>query len=172
MEDARWKKDQNPYVIFTCSKCKQYLYVKTTQKTKKCLRCGRQHKVSSIINSGEIVRGITKAVEMVQLRQNELAIIELGTTPELRAADDFTVKSRPKKIFDIDNSIDDNDYSSKFTKMLQEISDSYTVFPFYVLEIMVENYTIPSSELRILAKNSLKEGFLIRSGANSYRIKS
>jgi len=81
MEEGALKKDQNPYLLFACSKCKQYLYVKTTQKTKKCLRCGRQHKVSSIINSGEIVRGITKAVEMVQFRQNELAIIELGTTP-------------------------------------------------------------------------------------------
>jgi len=169
MEEEAWKKDEKPYLIFTCSKCKQYLYVKTTQKTKKCLRCGRQHKVSSIINSGEIVKGITKAVEMVKTRQHELAIKELGTTPEFRTSDDFTVKSRLKKTFATDNSSNDNDYSSKFTKMLQEISGSYTVFPFYVLEIMAEDFGIPVSELKILVKAFQKKGILLRQDG-SYKI--
>ncbi len=96
MEEVGWRKDENPYLIFTCSKCTQYLYVKTTQKSKKCLRCGRQHKVSSIINSGEIVKGMTKAVEMVKTRQNELAVEELGAKPEFRAGDDFTIMKKIK----------------------------------------------------------------------------
>ena len=169
MEGEGWKKDEKSYLVFTCLKCKQYIYVKTTQKTKKCLRCGRQHKVALILNTREIVKGITKAVEMVKTRQHELAIKELGTTPEFRASDDFTVKSRPKKIFAIDNSSNDNDYSSKFTKMLQEISGSYTVFPFYVLEIMAENFDIPVSELKILVKVFQKKGILLRQDG-SYKI--
>jgi len=176
MEEEGWKKDEKPYLIFTCSKCKQYLCVKTLQKTKKCLRCGRQHKVSSIINSGEIVKGMTKAVEMVKTRQNELAIKELGNIPELRTADDYVVRSRKigreyGEIFET-NTTDENDdkLAHKFRKMIDEISESYDKFPFYVLEIMAENYAIPSSELRFLVKNSLKEGFLIRLKKNSYRI--
>jgi len=161
MEETGWKKDQNPYLIFTCSKCRHYMYVRVIQKTKKCLRCGRQHKVSSIINSGEIVKGMTKAVETVKTRQNELAIKELGNIPEFRASDDFNVESRPKKIFDIDIIKDDNDFSSKFKKMLQEISNSFTQVPFYVFEIMIENFGIPSSEIKILVKAFQKEGILV-----------
>jgi len=161
MEDVGWKRDETPYLIFNCSKCKQFSYVKTTQRTKECLRCGRQHKVSNIINSGEIVKGMTTAVETVKTRQNELAIKDLGKNPELRASDEFTVVSSPKKKPNFDTIQDTNDLISKFEKMLHEISDSYTEFPFYVFEIMAENFGIPLSELKILIKNFLKKGFLI-----------
>jgi hypothetical protein len=164
MEENGWEKDQNQYLIATCLKCKQFMYVKTTQKTKKCLRCGRMHKVSSILNSGEIVKGMTKAVEMVKTRQNELAIREMGNIPELRAADDFTVKRRRKKIINIDKNL-----STKFQKMLQEISSSYTKFPSYVLEIMADNFSIPLPELKILVRSFQKKGILIREDS-SYKI--
>ena len=140
MEEVGWKKDEKPYLVFTCSKCKQYLYVKTTQKGKKCLRCGRQHKVSSIINSSEIVEGITKAVEMVKTRQNELAVKEFGNIPELRTFDDYVVevkKNNRRYVGPIEtNTIDENDdgFADKFKKMIYEISESYDQFPFYVLE--------------------------------------
>lgn len=171
MEHERWEKDQNPYLIVTCSKCKQYMYVKTTQKTKKCLRCGRQHKVSAIISSGEIVKGMTKAVEIVKTRQNELAIKEIGNPPEFRATDDFIVRSRKNSSSEEFTPCDDSDLESKFKEMIREISISFGEFPYYILEIMAENYTIPLSELRILVKNSQKEGFLIRLKDNLYRIK-
>jgi hypothetical protein len=169
MEEDGWKKDEKPYVVFRCSKCKQYLYVKITQKTKKCLRCGRQHKVTSIIDSGEIVKGMTKAVEAVQTRQHELAIKELGTTPEFRTAADFTIKRKPKIIIDIDTYDDDTSFSSRFTKMLQEISSSYSYFPYYVFEVMAENFNIPDSEVKILVNTFLKKGILVRQGS-SYKI--
>ena len=176
MEEVGWKKDEKPYLVFTCSKCKQYLYVKTTHKGKKCLRCGRQHKVSSIINSGEIVEGMTKAVEIVKTRQNELAIKEIGNVPELRTVDDYVVRGKKNdRSYDetFNNStVDDNDdgLAIKFKKMIDEISELYDEFPFYVLEIMAENYTIPLSELKILVRNSLKEGYLIVSQDNTYRV--
>ncbi len=174
MEEVGWKKDENPYLIFTCSKCKQCLYVKTTQKSKKCLRCGRQHKVSSIINSGEIVKGVTKAVEMVKARQNELAIKELGNMPEFRAVDVYIVRSRKNRSSEVSpesfTTFEDSDLTNKFRKMIHEISESYNKFPFYVLEIMAENYAIPLFELKFLVKDSLKEGFLILSEDNSYKL--
>lgn len=176
MEAEGWQKDEKPYLIFTCSKCKQYLYVKTTQKTKKCLRCRRQHKVSSIINTGEIVKGMTKAVELVKTRQNQLAIKELGNSPRLRAADDFSIMRSVKKLEDFNETrrdkVDDNEYAAKFQEMMLEISGLYREFPYYVLEIMAENYAIPLSELKLLLRNSQKKGFLIRSGHNSYKVKS
>ena len=174
MEEEGWKKDETPYLVFPCWKCKQYMYVKTSQKIKKCLRCGRQHTVSSNINSGEIVKGMTKAVEMVKIQQNEFAIKELGDVPEFRTVDDFIVKSRIKtsqeEISKTKTTVDNNYFVYKFREMLSEISKSYRKFPFYILEIMADNYSIPSSELRILVNNSLKEGYLIRSGDNLFTI--
>ncbi len=158
-----WKKDTNPYVIFTCRKCKHYMYAKTTQKSKKCLRCGRQHTVSSIIISGEIVEGMTKAVDLVKTRQNELAIKELGTLPEFRAAEDFTVKGQRNNSINFEVSkIDDDAISGKFERMLQEISRSYTEFPYYVFEIMAENFGIPLPELKVLVKVYQKKGMFTR----------
>lgn len=57
-----------------------------------------------------------------------------------------------------------------YFKNLREISSSYNKFPYYILEIMAENYAIPLSELKLLVKNSQKEGYLIHSPDNSYRI--
>ena len=175
MEEEGWKKDETPYLVIPCRKCHQYMYVKTTQKTKKCLRCGRTHKVSSILDSGEIVKGMTEAVELVKARQNELAIQELGTTPEFRAAEDFTVKSKmklsSKEGFAIKSSDDDdNNLEALFKKMLLEISDLYDKIPYYILEIMAEDYAIPLSELKMLIRNTQKEGILIQLQDNSYRI--
>ncbi len=44
------------------------MYAKTTQKTKKCLRCGCSHNVSTVINSGVIVKRMTEAVNMVKYK--------------------------------------------------------------------------------------------------------
>ena len=85
MEEIAIKKDETPYLIFACKKCKEYSYVKTTQKTKKCLRCGRTHQVQRILNDGEVVCGMTEAVNSVKRKQNELAI------PEFRSGSDFVV---------------------------------------------------------------------------------
>lgn len=170
MEHEGWKKDENPYIVFACLKCKQYMYVKATQKTKKCLRCGRRYKVPTIINSGEFVKGMAKAVDMVKTRQNELAIKELGNVPEFRAGDDFNVKSRPQKVINVDINNDDGDLSTQFTAMLHEISSSYSLFPFYVLEIMAENFGIPLLELKILVKNYQQKGILIHLEDGSYKI--
>lgn len=175
MEEQGWKKDQNPYIVFACIRCKQFLYVKATQKTKKCLRCGQRHTVASIINIGELVKGISNAVKRVKTRQNELATEELGATPDFRAADGFTLTSKqnpttPIKLNTKHSGNKDN-LAFKFQKMLCEISESYNTFPFYVFETMAENYAIPLSELKILVGNAQKEGTLIELDKNSFRIR-
>jgi len=171
MEDATWKKDETPYLIFECAKCKQYLYVKATQKGKKCLRCGRTHTVSTIINTGEFVNGITAAVEMVKKRQDEFGKKELGHTPEFRAFGDFTVAVKKLKDIAVNGAESSEDTTRQFRKMLFEISAMYKKFPIYIIEVMADNYGIPASELKNLAKNFQKQGILIRLDDYSYTVK-
>ncbi|MFW9822596.1 MAG: DUF1922 domain-containing protein [Candidatus Thorarchaeota archaeon] len=176
MEKQGWIKDQNPYIVFACVRCKQFLYVKSSQNKKKCLRCGQLHTVASITSIGELVKGMSNAVEMVKKKQNELAIKELGNTPDFRAADSFTTtnKQKPSTVIKLNtkNSGKKDNLAFKFQKMLCKISESYNTFPFYVFEIMAENYAIPLSELKTLVGNAQREGRLIALDKNSFRIRN
>jgi len=159
MEEIAFKKDETPYLIFACRKCKQYAYVKTTQKTKKCLRCGRTHQVSSL-SEGEIVYGMTAAVDTVKKKQTEFAV------PEFRSNSDFVVATnnitRSKhRVNALINKDQEFDYKGKFNEMLMELSMLYGKFPKYLLEIMAENYGIPQSELSLLINEFKKNETLI-----------
>jgi hypothetical protein len=171
MEDIAFKKDESPYLVFTCKKCQQYSYVKTTQKTKKCLRCGRTHQVKDILGLGEVVYGMTAAVETVKQKQTELSI------PEFRSEGDFVVatnkfptrtpvkKSKSKVLLDKDKDKDsDNekikDFKERFCEVLLELSKMYGKFPKYLIEIMADNYGIPAVELKLLINNFKKQGVL------------
>lgn len=167
MEEITFKKDETPYLIFTCSKCSQYSYVKTTQKTKKCLRCGRTHQVKDILGLGEIVYGMTVAVDTVKQKRTELA------TPEFRSEGDFVVatnkfpsrtpvkKSKSKVLSDKNNDKNVNlDFKEQFSEVLLELSKLYGKFPKYMLEIMADNYGIPAVELKLLIKSFKKLGIL------------
>ena len=159
MEEIAFKKDETPYIIFACRKCKQFAYVKTTQKTKKCLRCGRTHQVSSL-SKEKIVYGMTVAVDTVKKKQTELIV------PEFRSSSDFVVarKSivRPnRKVNALRNSNQEFDYKGIFNEMLMELTKLYGKFPKYLLEIMAENYGIPRSELCVLINEFKKNEILI-----------
>lgn len=170
MEDIAFKKDETPYLVFTCSKCRQYSYVKTTQKSKKCLRCGRTHQVKDVLGLGEVVYGMTAAVNTVKQKQTELA------TPEFRSEGDFVVatnkfptrtpvKKIKKKVLSdkvSDNNKNDNnsDFKERFCEVLLELSRLYGKFPKYMLEIMAENYGILAFELKLLIKSFKKRGII------------
>lgn len=163
MKKTEWKKDETPYLIFRCNKCKRYLYVKTIQKTKKCLQCGHMHKVSTILKSGEIINGLTSAIKTVKERQNELALKEMGNNLEFRGSQDFKIVKKQKiKKLQLNSMGYNNDFTEKFKRMLIEISKTYKEFPYYIIEVMADNYGIPNSEIKILTRYFLKEGFLIR----------
>lgn len=174
MEEIAWKTDKTPYLVFPCSKCKQYTYTKTTRKTKKCARCGRSHVVSRILNIGEIVNGISTAVELVKKKQDELAFRELGDSPEFRTVNDFKIaeshEDKNVKSEIIDNKDNEEEYYSKFKRMLIELSNTYPKFPFYIIEMMAENHNIPNSEVKLLAKTFQKQGLLIRLDDNLYQV--
>jgi len=172
MEENRWKRDETPYIVFQCRNCGNFMYVKESQKTKKCLRdgCGRNHKVLNIKNSGETVSGMTNALETVKKRQEELAIREGEASPEFRASNDFkkSSKSRNRKN---ESDKEENSYSNKFKLMLIELSELYSTFPFYVIEIWAEKYRIPNEELKILIRNLQRQGILIQMNNHSYKFK-
>jgi len=164
-DDLTWKKDEKPYLVFRCAKCKQYLYVKKTQKTKKCLRCGHRHEVSKILDPEDTAYGLSNVIELVKKKQHELALKIMGNSPEFRGLQDFKVVRRQKiKTYQRKSVSTDNgdDLTNKFKEMLNEISETYKEFPDYVIEIVAENYGIPNSELKMLTRYFLKEGFLIR----------
>jgi hypothetical protein len=161
LEETALKKDETPYLIFACNKCQQYSYVKTSQKTKKCVRCGRLHQVKSLLNEGVIVCGMTLAVNTVQRKQNELSV------PEFRTHGDFMIttnrssnntSSMSPLVKKIKNK---NENISKFKALLQELSNLHDKFPAYMIEIMAENGGIPSQELPHLIKMFKKRGYLI-----------
>jgi len=167
MEDTTFKKDEKPYLVFTCSKCSQYSYVKTIQKTKKCLRCGRTHQVKNLLGSGKVVYGMTAAVNTVKQKQTELA------TPEFRSEGDFVVatnkfltrtpvkKSKIKVPSNKDSDKNINlDFKKQFIEILLELSKLYGKFPKYMLEIMAENYGILAVELKRLIRSFRKQGVL------------
>ena len=161
MEDIAIKKDETPYLIFACKKCKEYSYVKTVQKTKKCLRCGRKHQVQDILNDGEVVFGMMEAVNAVKRKQNEIRI------PEFRSGSDFVIATqsvfRPKnKVKKLERDEGEIDYSGKFSDMLLELSQLFIKFPKYLLEIKAEDYGIPPIELQTLIKNPKKSGELFK----------
>ena len=163
MEEIAIKKDETLYVIFACKKCQQYSYVKTTQKTKKCLRCGRMHQVQDILKNGDTVSGMTEAVNAVKRKQNEIVI------PEFRSGSDFVVNAnnrvRPKSsIKALRGTYQEIDYTSKFAEMLLELSKLYKRFPSYMLDIISTEYGIPAIELKTLIRSAKKSGMLIKNG--------
>jgi hypothetical protein len=161
MEENALKKDQTPYLIFSCKKCHQYSYVKTSQKTKKCLRCGRSHQVNNILNEGDIIYGMTQAVNAVKQKQNEFAIPEFRSQGDYiittnRASNKNTTIITSKKRF-----TNESEKEIKFKALLHELSNLYGKFPAYMIEIMAENNGISSQELPHLIKIFKKQGILV-----------
>ena len=160
MEEIAFKKDETPYLVFACKKCQQFSYVKISQKSKKCLRCGRTHLVENILHEGELVSGMTAAVDTVKKKQNELAV------PEFRSHSDFKISTNNNKnksdIFthpEVSKATDPEN-TLKFKSILLKLSKLYGKFPKYMIEIMAENNGIPSQDLPKLITVFNKKGFL------------
>lgn len=162
VEKPVFKKDETPYLVFACIKCRQYSYVKSSQKTKKCLRCGCSHQVKDLLNRGEIVYGMSLAVNTVKKKQNELAV------PEFRSHNDFVIETnRNPKIPKSHSSSktaygNDLDNEIKFKSLLHNLSKMYRKFPAYMIEILAENSGIPKQELPLLIKEFKNKKFLIQ----------
>ena len=155
MEQKKWEKDQTPYLVFICTKCQQYSYVKTTQKTKKCLRCGRNHQVKNILDKEEIVYGMTEAVNKVKQLQNSLGEAQFSTENEfIVSLDNQITQKAPKPLERME------DYEEKFQQCLTKLSSKFRKFPLHLIEIMAQDYEIPPLEIRLLINKSIKNGIL------------
>ncbi len=169
MEDTCWKKDETPYMIFACKKCDGYLYVKPTQKTKKCLRCGRTHQVKNI-ETVEMVRGMTEAVNRVKQLQNDLSLKKMGGTPNFCSQNDFKIPCPSFELVNIEQDLKpskeetlmDNDYSKDFSKLLHKISKTYNKFPEQLIAMLAGEFSIPIDQISFLKNLFLKENYLIK----------
>lgn len=163
MKEGRWKRDETPYLIFQCSKCHQYSYVKITQKTKKCLRCNRNHQVEKLLGKEEIVMGMTAAIERVKMLQNELARNNLGRDPDLVSEKGFSLPQKDglKQVSefsskDHDFEEEENQYPA-FLTMLCELNSSYKKFPLYLINIKADEKGIPQIVLPSLIRKAIRE---------------
>lgn len=166
MEEEGWQKDETFYLVFACLKCRQYLYVKTIKKNKKCLRCGRSHTVSLVEKSGDIVKGITAAVDFVKQKQHELALKELDASPNFQTIDGFRVfHDEPEiKLTATDN------LTEKFKKILVELHNSHKEFPLYMIEFMAEKLNIPQSDIELLTLECRRREILIKSEYQLFKV--
>jgi hypothetical protein len=165
MECSNWQKDKNAYIVFQCYKCNQYLYVKTTKKTKKCLRCGDTQTLSRRLNSRKNVIGIQNALNYLKKMQNELAINEIGSEPDLRATNDFQIPvttTIDKVLFEQIKNNDEQDFTEAFKQLLSSLSGLYKEFPLYMIEILFDDYKIPLSQLNMLINTFKTNGKLIQ----------
>ena len=161
MEESTFENDKTPYLVFACNKCRQFSYVRISQKTKKCLRCGRSHQVKSVLKEGEVVFGMTLAVNTVLKKQNDLAV------PEFRSHNDFVINKNNNQnknntlSIAKDKSGNEPENSIKFKALLRELSNLHGKFPAYMIELMAENSGISGREIPPLIKAFKKKGFLI-----------
>ena len=170
MEEIAWKRYETPYLVFPCEKCNQYTYTKTTRKTKKCARCRHLNIIEKVRSNGEVVNGISIAVEVVKLRQNEFAIEELGTLPEFRTVDDFKITTSSQNESFLIEEDKEEEYYTKFILGLQELHELYEKFPIYMIELIAEKYNIPGPEIKLLIRTFQKERKLIRTDGNLYML--
>jgi len=175
MNEQGFTKDTAPYLVFECSKCQQYSYVKITQKTKKCLRCGCSYQVKLIVNSGVIVNGMTAAVNKVKELQNTLG------SPQFRTESEFTIPSqtpkqpsqlhfKPHTIQATSNDGVEN-YLEAFNVLLRELSHQYSSFPLYMIEVMALNFEIPILILQHLIRRSIANKTLVKDNNNHYSVR-
>jgi len=172
MEEDTWKKDETIYLVFPCSKCGNFMYVKTIKKNKKCLRCRRSHTIEKIRNTGEVVKGMTEAVSRVKLKQHELAVRELKREPDFQIIDGFQIhKATSQEVKNTRENNADDTFSMKFKELLIELSLINNEFPYYSIEIGADKYNIPSSELKHLTRSFLRKGILTSKDNGIFKVK-
>ncbi|MBD3215224.1 MAG: DUF1922 domain-containing protein [Candidatus Lokiarchaeota archaeon] len=166
-EEIGLKKDVKPYLIFICDECEQYMYVKPSQKKKKCLRCGKKYNVPKLHIVDE-VKGMSAAVERVKELQKTLS-----DRPKFNSEGEFSVPShKSPKIFieEISSEIHPREQDSserQFKDLLQEISKHHRSFPKYMAELLAEEYRLEKNELELYLREYIKKGFL-RPMRNNY----
>ncbi len=166
MEEDEWKKDETPYLVFACLKCREYMYVKTIKKNKKCLRCGRSHTVRLVEKSGDIVKGMTAAVDFVKQKHHELALKELDGSPNFQTIDGFRVFHDEPEI----KSTATDNLTERFRNLLIELHNSHREFPLYMIEFMAERNNIPQFDIELLTREFRRKKILTKSENQLFKV--
>ncbi|MBN1801448.1 MAG: hypothetical protein JW891_08080 [Candidatus Lokiarchaeota archaeon] len=158
MKERGWKKDVTPYFVFCCFKCNNYSLVKTTQKRKKCLRCGHFHIVTQLESTSEVIKGATAARKRLIELQNSLSLKETGRLPDFSADGDYSISN---------SSNFDNIYSNKeltkydfFKMVLRKLDQRFKRFPEHVIYMLAEDHGISKEKVKRFIDICFREGFL------------
>ncbi|MFX1236963.1 MAG: hypothetical protein ACFFAS_20075 [Promethearchaeota archaeon] len=170
MENTRWKKDTTSYYIFACFNCRNYLLVKTTQKGKKCLRCGKYHRVLDLDHVSEVVKGMTAAKDRLITLQNKLAIKELGEEPDFHAESELIVNTPKKKVRDFQSKGKTTNEFDIFKRILLELDRKFKLFPGYLIEMMAEERKISNIKCESLIKKCMNGKLLVRKDNGYYQL--
>ena len=165
VDEIRFVKDESEYLVFACNECHQYSYVKITQKTKKCLRCGRSYQVKTLLTSGSIVKGMSTAVRTVKELQNRLG------TPSFHADQEFVITSKsPPTSTTRSQNPDLSSDETKFLSLLANLSCIYKQFPLYIIKLMAPDYDIPKERITTLIAQNIKSKILVKKEDYQYCI--
>ena len=111
------------------------------------------------MGKGEIVKGMTAALNRVKELQNQL-----GGNPKLASQDGFSIASsgastsfsQPQE-----NEIkNEDDLYPAFLSLLIELSKSYKEFPYHLIELMADDKGISKSKIHSLVRKALRENAL------------
>ncbi len=153
--------DQKPYRLFQCSKCFQYQYYLPTQKSKKCLRCGKLYSVSDLKPIEEVL-GMSAAVSRVKELQNQIS----SNPPRFIAPSEFFIvnkakKSEPenysKQILN-QSSVDEEEHEFiKALCLLRKACTRFTSFPYYITYIILHRIGLTSKKVNYVLRRAEKE---------------
>ncbi|HEC37255.1 hypothetical protein LCGC14_0899780 [marine sediment metagenome] len=109
---------------------------------------------------------------MVKQKQAEFSRKKVCEIPEFRTTGDFKSSNKVSiaSVQRIEKLGNIEDYTPDFKRMLSELSLTYKKFPYYIIEMMAEEYNIPNNELKILIPDFLRRGFLKRVRKNLFKI--
>lgn len=135
------------YLVFACGKCGQYTYAKTSQKGKKCPRCGRNHKVNSV--NGRIVDGCTAAMKTVKKLQDRMyknSETFESSQPVVKLTSSALKINHDGNIAEIEPKTRRNTKSNSLQKLLASIYEfqqnehitADSGFPIYILELLID----------------------------------
>jgi PHP family Zn ribbon phosphoesterase len=155
VEELGWNRDKTPYYVFQCPKCHQYSYVKTTQRAKKCPRCGRTSQVAKLASNAELVRGISSALARVKEQQAEFATRELGRSPLFHSKGEIIIAAQHGQRNHLPIS-----QKAIFESEVRILSKTYKVLPQYLLDLIGDQMNLSKENLSRLIIELKREGKL------------
>ncbi|TXT65427.1 MAG: hypothetical protein BAJALOKI1v1_430018 [Promethearchaeota archaeon] len=167
------QKDKKPYIIFQCAKCRQYMYVKPAQKSKKCLRCGKMHSLQAIkeCHQVDIVYGMSNALNRVKSLQNDFALKYIKAAPALQAQYQFSPIKKNNEANTVKKTAAQEKTKEEVVRILiMDLSHQYKEFPSYMLSMVAQEHNIDQKTLDGIIRHFIREKELIATNSGYLKV--